>query len=532
MGLVVALCAWACKATPSAPAPQGEALIVVDTDLTVPRLVNRLRIDVYSADGATWYSSRDVDRSHPGDWPASFAVALPEAQADAIALVRLRAYASGFTRDYRGERYLARPMGSLSLADVASSTPFATTACPSCPRLVVNQQDTTPASEPLPGVTLDRLLLVHLHPGILGAVRTVLRGACLGTMADLHGGSTCVDTDGVLVAEGEETLDPDLTVTTPSELTGTFEGQYAQPCASTPRAGGTASDGTPLHDAQACVPGGAFVLGSLDWFGAGITDDMPQRVAAMPSFLMDEYEVTVGRWRAALAAGLKSPDSSPVANPGPVATTNTGEGDLSICTWASSPRPASEHRDEYPLNCVSWTAARAFCRKAGGDLPTEAQWEYAATAAGGRPKSRYPWGGDDGIPPSCTRSIFARGSASSDNSCNPLGATFGPTPVTAVDTGGGDRTPALDGSGAYLVDLGGNVGEWTLDALASFGSGCWLGAPVVSPSCTPSAVERIVRGGWWDANASTMASAGRQSVTAVFTSNAAGFRCVYPGGGS
>jgi formylglycine-generating enzyme required for sulfatase activity len=381
-------------------------------------------------------------------------------------------------------------------------------------------------------MTVDRLLVVPLSPGVRGAVRTVLRGACLGTMADLRGVNTCVDTDGVLVAENEEALDPDLGVTTPSLQTGSFEAPYTAPCTTTPRAGHNEADGTPLHDAQVCVPGGAFVLGSLDWFGVGASDDVPQRVAAMPSFLMDEYEVTVGRWRAAVAAGLKSPDATPDPNSSAIPTTSVPENDPTICTWAPTPRPASEHREEYPVNCVSWAAARAFCVNAGGDLPTEAQWEYAATAAPGRAKSRYPWGGDDGVPPSCSRTIFERGYSTADDACNLEATTFGPAPVTAVDTVGGDRTPPMGASGAYLVDLAGNVGEWTLDALASFGSECWLGAPVVSPSCTPAAGQRIVRGGWWYATSSNMAAASREGVTAANTSNAAGFRCAYRGGGS
>jgi formylglycine-generating enzyme required for sulfatase activity len=267
-----------------------------------------------------------------------------------------------------------------------------------------------------------------------------------------------------------------------------------------------------------------FVLGDPTVFGQGLLDDGPPRIAILPPLLMDRYEVTVARWRAALAGGFMNPNGalSPKANEGALPTSGVDEASDSLCTW----NVTRSDREEYGVNCVAWKDAHAFCQSLGGNLPTEPEFEYAATVTGREFKTRYPWGGDDAVQPSCSRAVFGRGTqAGFDDACNLAHTSTGPLPVTASEHDAGDVTPQLG-----LVGLGGNYAEWLVDAFAPLTANCWASAPLLSPTCTATTPPtRALRGGSWRLGAVDVIPSVRSFGPGSAVSQDVGFRCARPG---
>jgi formylglycine-generating enzyme required for sulfatase activity len=484
-----------CAPAPLAPLP--EALIVVDTDAAVPSLVDRLRVDLYARDGF-WFDSRDLPRRAGSDWPASFSV-FGDTEDDArTVFVRLRAYHDGKVRDYRGERFMERPAPG-DPAELVEPPPPPEGATP---RLVKDARDATPDTEPLPNLAIDRLLRVDLTPAVRGSVRVDLRGACFGTMANLEARTTCVETENERVPVRPESLDSDMSVPPASTLVNRFAAPTA--CTRAPK------------DGELCVPGGAFMLGSADVNGLVLFDAMatiPERIAIVPPLLMDGYEVSVERWRRAKSEGFR-PLDDPYANDADAPLpAEGGPAAAKFCVYSHEPL-ALNSREAYPVNCIAWSDARAFCQFYGGDLPTEAQWEYVASATGDDSETLYPWG-NDLLP--CDALVYSR--ELTGDFCFP--DAFGPAPVGA---GFGDVTPL------GVHDLGGSVSEWVLDSPRAYSARCWASLGMTDPRCWEEDAERRgLRGSGWATGQAPLSSLRPTPIDDGLLSKNVGFRCVRSG---
>jgi sulfatase modifying factor 1 len=117
--------------------------------------------------------------------------------------------------------------------------------------------------------------------------------------------------------------------------------------------------------------------------------------------------------------------------------------------WLHPEGPDShiEDRGNHPVVHISWNDAMAYCKWSGTQLPTEAQWEYAAR--GGLSQKTYPWG-----------DLLKEGG---EHRCNIWQGKF---PVVNNASDGYVGTAPVDSyapNGYGLYNVAGNVWEWCLD---------------------------------------------------------------------
>lgn len=226
------------------------------------------------------------------------------------------------------------------------------------------------------------------------------------------------------------------------------------------------------------LDGGTFLMGT----DGGKPDIAPVHEVVLSPFTMDIHEVTALDFARFLDdIGTIVLDGDPLVD--------LGVSNVEVESGRFFP---ARGMAEYPVVGVTWYGAQAFAEWAGKELPTEAQWEYAAR--GGLEGKAYPWG--DGF--DALRSNLA-------------GSFTGPTPVMSYIP-----------NGYGLFDMAGNVMEWTRDR---YGEDYYAHSPKNDPKGPLRGDERVARGGAWDSLVPITIS----ERTPLFPGTARadlGFRCV------
>ncbi|HEY8430044.1 MAG TPA: formylglycine-generating enzyme family protein [Sandaracinaceae bacterium] len=200
--------------------------------------------------------------------------------------------------------------------------------------------------------------------------------------------------------------------------------------------------------------------------------EAPQRRVWTDAYGIDRTEVTHAAYRRCVTAGRCPPSRIP-------------DDDLRL----ASPR--------MPVTGITWDEALAYCRFAGGRLPTEAEWERAAR---GSRRHRFPWGRSY----NSNLANHGRSPAGTDGSDGwELAAPVGSFPSGASRYG--------------LLDVAGNAWEWTASSPTADDVG--LGG---DPS-----VYRVVRGGSWAQPAEALRVTHRVWLPASEHRSDLGMRCAY-----
>lgn len=201
-------------------------------------------------------------------------------------------------------------------------------------------------------------------------------------------------------------------------------------------------DGMP----QVFIPEGTFRMGGMDARSA--PDEFPAHDVTLHSYWMDQLEVTNAMYALCVHTGPCTPPQS----------------------FKSSRRTDYFENPEfkdYPVVYVTWGQAHTYCGWAQRRLPTEAEWERAARGDGWR---TFPWG---------------------EEKANGLLTNFN---MLVGDTSRVGTYP-LGSSPFGVLDMAGNVAEWTNDFYSPTAYSSLVETSDPTGPDSSATLRRVVRGG-------------------------------------
>ncbi len=225
--------------------------------------------------------------------------------------------------------------------------------------------------------------------------------------------------------------------------------------------------------------------------GLRLPNDTPHNVVLTKPFCIDQNEITAGDYeRCVKEQGCTLP-----RNIGP---------------WGTF-----QKKPDHPVNKIHWKQAKFYCEQQGKQLPTEAEWEWAATGGDGR---KWPWGNEQ---PSCEFADFTLGTM--------------PTPAANAGChGGGTSRVGSHPKGDRILktgvihDLAGNVWEWVEDNYLPYS----VEAEVDPLHNNNIEATHVVRGGGWNRSVVGIQTAFRGGAVVDYQRPGLGGRCARHARGS
>ncbi len=266
------------------------------------------------------------------------------------------------------------------------------------------------------------------------------------------------------------------------------------------------------------LAGGRFRMGADDSY----PEERPVHEAVVEAFEIDETPVTVAAFAEFVGAtgyvttAETAPDPADYPDVDPallvpgslVFTPPDGPVPLDDVrrwwTWLPGANWRRAEGPDHPVTHVSHTDALAYARWAGKDLPTEAEWEFAAR--GGLDRAPFAWGDDP----------------------DPAGRAntwIGEFPWQRLGLGTTSAVGSYPRNGYGLADMTGNVWEWTADRYRA-------GPSRTRPCCAPGAGDaatHVIKGGSHLCAPNyclRYRPAARQPQSADSSTGHLGFRCV------